>query len=104
MADHARPLAFDQAFKPKSLASIERHGQSQPPRLHLHPQYEDVVTESTPDGPDYLRFCERHQWASHPLPDVELLSACPFCAVECDEARGRRRYVALQARLGEGRE
>lgn len=72
------------------------HGDPEPQPLCRHPQYADVLIEQTPDGPDFIRVCERHQFATIPTPGHP--SACPLCVAEYDAGRGRQFYAALQSR------
>lgn len=50
------------------------------------------------DGPDLVRFCVVHQWASLPTVPRRIPEICPQCAIETDP-RGRQRYRDLQRRL-----
>lgn len=50
------------------------------------------------DGPDLIRFCTTHEWASLPTLSRAAPSACPQCLLDTELA-GRARYRALQQRL-----
>ena len=61
-----------------------------------------LVCEQTPDGPDYIRFCDRHAWASLPAATPEHTGVCPGCHAEMENGRGAMRYRALNAKMGDG--
>lgn len=69
--------------------------------LRQHPQYRDVYMETSADGIDYLRACDRHQWCSVPTPEYQ--PRCPLCVAEIEETRGRERYREIHqlAALGQ---
>ncbi|HYE87397.1 MAG TPA: hypothetical protein VEA16_13640, partial [Vicinamibacterales bacterium] len=81
----------EQVFEPRPLCAVPRHGRAQADCLQPHPEFPDVLVQHGSDGPDYTRVCQRHQWASVPMPD--RAPACPLCIAEVDEQRGRLRYA-----------
>lgn len=63
--------------------------------LFAHPSDEHVLIEPTRDGDDFIRVCDRHQWASVPTPG--LAPSCPHCVADVDGARGKQRYAELHS-------
>lgn len=58
-----------------------------------------IIEEPTRDGPDYSLVCPVHQWASLPIPELNLVPDCPYCLVESQSALGHERYRQIHARL-----
>lgn len=86
-----------QPFEAFPLRTLPAHRRGHAPHLEPHPERPDVLVQVTPDGPDYILRCDRHLWASAPLPLRP--SACPMCVAEGDATAGRLRYLELQARV-----
>lgn len=93
---------FQQILEPLALGAHPRQGQPEAPHLRPHPDRPEVLIEDTPDGPDYLRICDRHQWASCPMLNIPYRPCCPLCEAEADAEPGRQRYRLLHARLARG--
>lgn len=68
---------------------------------HMPPQPFGVglTMEMTEDGPDYTRFCDAHNWASHAAAKAEETGRCPYCAVQMDNAHGLTRWLRLKGRM-----
>lgn len=52
----------------------------------------------SPDGPDVIRFCTVHRWASLPTVPRGIPEPCPQCETQADPG-GRARYLLLQSRI-----
>jgi len=53
---------------------------------------QDIYERHTPDGPDFVRRCEKHEWQSLPVLSNERPGLCPKCAEE-SMYKGRKRYA-----------
>lgn len=53
--------------------------------------FRDVV----PGGVDYVRFCERHQWAGVRVTERQHVGPCQMCEDEIDARIGQQRFREL---------
>lgn len=58
-----------------------------------------LVMVAGSDGPDYVRACYLHRWASLPAARREDVSECPYCDLMRTDRRGVRRFEALLAQM-----
>ena len=58
----------------------------------------DLAIIASRDGPDYVRVCPTHRWAS--LESVRAdIQACPHCALDAEAPKGRARYDEIDRRV-----
>lgn len=80
-------------------ALVQAHHEPQPPDRALQPYGTELVTEMTADGPDFIRYCDEHSWASLPAATPDDTGRCPFCQLALENSRGLTRWLRLKGRL-----
>jgi hypothetical protein len=88
-------------FQPGALVTLPRERVLETSRRQLQAGAfyrmagrDDVLVQTTGDGPDFVALCVGHQWAGRGVTRLDDLEHCPFC--EAELTGGRERYAALQ--------